>query len=191
MVEAELLSTLQSISYIAGATGVCIAAFYYMMILRSNEKIRRRDLVFQRLQASQLQFFEAYWKILRMQFNSVEELREKYLGTEYYPIMNYVMNHFNALGILMKEGLATPEQIFQQYSPMSIISIYEKFRGLITIDRLTPSMEVHNPDAWKPFEMLYLEAKKIYPNTPKSFFTKEELLAHARRVDELLKAEIK
>ncbi len=35
------LALLQSVSYIAGALGVCVAAFYYVMMLREQRQTRR------------------------------------------------------------------------------------------------------------------------------------------------------
>ncbi len=105
------------------------------------------------------------------------------------PKLWYIMNHFNALGILLKEGLATPEQIFQQYLPISIVTVYEKYRPEIIAAHLTPSMEVHNPDAYMGFELLYKEAKRLYPKIPTGPWSKEILLEHARRIDELLRVE--
>jgi hypothetical protein len=184
------LATLQAVSYIMGSLGVFVAAVYYVYNMRNAEKLRRRDIVFQRLQSSQLQFFEAYGYLLGLRdWETYEEFREKHYGKpEVMPKLWMVLNHFNALGLLLKDGLATPEQIFQQYLPISIIIIYERYKGEIIVSRLTPSMEVHNPDAYKGFELLYREAKKRYPKTP-SLFSKEALLEHARRIDELMKTE--
>ena len=184
------LATLQAISYIMGSLGVFVAAVYYIYNMRNTAKIRRRDLVFQRLQTS-LQFFEAYSACLDATgWNTYEEVRDKYYGKpDLMPKLWLVLNHFNALGLLIKEGLATPEQIFQQYLPISIIAIHEKYKAELVIARLTPSMEVHNPKAYEGFELLYKEAIKLYPKSPLGPIPKEVLLEHARRVDELLKAE--
>jgi hypothetical protein len=67
----------------------------------------------------------------------------------------YILNFFNSLGLLIKEGLATPEQVFQQYAPNSIVFVYERYKPEIMIAHVTPSMEVHNPEAYGGFELLY------------------------------------
>ena len=184
------LALLQSVSYIAGALGVCVAAFYYVMMLRSSEKTRKRDLVFQKLQVP-LQFYEAYYPVLwTKDWKNYEEFRGKHYvdKTDLYPKVAYILNHYNALGLLVKDGLATPEQVFQQYLPLSIITIFEKYKGEIAISRLTPSMEVHNHDAYRGFELLYVEAKRLYPKSPLGPFNREILLGHARKVDEILRS---
>jgi hypothetical protein len=54
------------------------------------------------------------------------------------------------------------------------------------IARYTPSMEVHNPDAYSGLELLYGEAKRLYPKSPAPNATREVILEHARKLDELL-----
>ncbi|MBM3292157.1 hypothetical protein FJY84_05715, partial [Candidatus Bathyarchaeota archaeon] len=170
MVEQELINTLQSISYIAGATGVCIAAIYYVITLRNSEKIKRRDLVFQRLQVPMQQHYDAFYTVMKMtDWKTTEEFERKYgywMDQNKFTKFMYIINHFNALGILYKDGIATAEQIFQLYLPMVIIQLYEKFEPMIQSRRIASSGGVLNPDAWKPFEMLYLEAKRRYPDIP-------------------------
>jgi hypothetical protein len=176
----------------AGALGVCIAAVYYIMMLRNMENARRKDLVFQRLQMP-IQFFQVYSELLAdRDITSYQALREKYVGKpEEMAKVWYVLNHFNSLGILVQEGLATPKQIFKQYLPISVILIYEKFKGEMINARYrhSPKLEVHNPDAYTGFEFLYNEAKRLYPLTPNGPWTRDELLKDAEEIDDLLKSE--
>ncbi len=85
------------------------------MMLRSTEEIRRRDLVFQRLQMP-IQFHKAYGELLYARdITSFEALRTKMGGKpEEMAKLWYVLNHFNSLGVLVQEGLATSDQIFKQ-----------------------------------------------------------------------------
>ena len=71
------LALLQSLSYVAGALGVCVAAVYYVMMVRNNEKLRRRDLVFQRLQPATRDFTAALFSTYKMQWETIEEIRRK------------------------------------------------------------------------------------------------------------------
>jgi hypothetical protein len=184
------IEEIQAAYYMVAATGVLVAAAYYIQNLRINEKIRRRDLVFQKLQPSTRDFLKAMFNTWNMtDWNTIEEYRSKYVwkvnpeaNLDFY----YVLNHFNALGILYKDGIADPEQIFQLYNSYSLIAFYEKFEPLIMVARLTPSGELHNPDMYKPFELLYREAKRRYPKSGKLPASKEELLEHGRFFDEHL-----
>jgi len=195
MVEKEVMEIIQIFSWVATGTGVCFAAYYYVMTLRNTENTRRKDIISQRLQTP-LQFYEAYGEIMwDREITSYETMREKLLHKpKEMARVWYVLNHFNSLGILVQEGLATSQQVFKQYLPQSVIVIYEKFRGEIVNSRYrhAPKLEVWNPDAYMGFEFLYEEAKRLYPMVPQlGGFTREELIEHAREIDELLKAEVK
>ena len=64
--------------------------------------------------------------------------------------------------------------------------VYEKFNPIIMRNRITPSGDVHNPDAYKGYELLYLEAKKRYPKTPPFITSPEEGKEHTRLIQEHL-----
>ncbi len=81
---------LQTLATMFGGIGVGVAAIYYLMMLRNNERLRRRDLVFQKLQVP-LQFYEAYYPVLwTKDWSSYEEFRGKhYVGrSDLYPTLH-------------------------------------------------------------------------------------------------------
>ena len=170
-----------------------MAAFYYVTMVRNMENTRRKDLIVQRLQLP-LQYHDAYWTALRMyDFETLEEFLTKYgNGTENYDMfikLQMLLSHYNSLGALMKDGLADPDQIFQLYLPYSVMYIWEKFLPVMMRNRIMPSGEVHNPDAYKGFELLYLEAKRRYPKCKIVLYgTSEGWKESQRQLSEYLKA---
>ena len=174
-------------------TGLSISAsiLYYSMVLRNAEKARRKDLVFQRIQAP-IQFYDAYMAVISMtDWDTQVEFWEKYGprsegNPDSFVKFNYVINHLNSLGIMMKDGLAKPEEIFQLYLPYSVIGIFEKFQPIIMRSRITPSGVVHSPDAYLGYELLYFEAKKRYPDTPPLVASDEEAREHAKLIQKHL-----
>jgi hypothetical protein len=60
------LGLLQSVSYMAGALGVCMAVSYYVIMLRNTEKTRKRDQVFQKLNVNMLQYNNILYDVLNM-----------------------------------------------------------------------------------------------------------------------------
>jgi hypothetical protein len=80
-----------------------------MMMVRNMENARKKDIVFQRLQTL-MQFYETYADVLyTIEFRSYEEFREKYARKpEWMSNVWYVLNHFNALGLLVKRALKGP-----------------------------------------------------------------------------------
>jgi hypothetical protein len=184
------LALLQSVSYIAGALGVCVAAAYYVIMLRNTESVRRKDLIVQRLQLP-LQYHDAYWTVLRMHdFETLEEFLTKYgSDSDQYVKLQMLLSHYNSLGTLMKEGLAESDQIFQLYLPWSIMYIWEKFLPVMMRNRILPSGVVYNPEAYKGFELLYLEAKRKYPKCEITFHRSAEgWRDDQRRLSEYLRA---
>ena len=184
MIDAQTLTTM-----FAGI-GVGIAAIYYVITLYNTDRLRRRDLVFQRLQVQMQQHYDAFYTVMKMtDWKTTEEFERKYgywVDHVQFSKFMYIINHFNALGILYKDKIATSDQIFQLYLPMVVIQLYEKFEPMIQSRRIAPSGAVLNPDAWKPFELLYLEAKRMYPGIPAMADSFEETIAGRRRLDEVL-----
>jgi hypothetical protein len=168
MVELELLNTLQSISYIAGATGVCIGAIYYIVTLRDTEKVRRRDMVFQKLQINMNQYFNILYDVLGMtDWNNLEEWASKYgrlNNPEAFSKIMYIISHYNALGILLKDGVVKSEEVFQLYLANVVYALYCMYEPWIMTQRINLAGEPVNPEALNGFEYLALEAKRMYPN---------------------------
>jgi hypothetical protein len=45
----------------------------------------------------------------------------------------YIMDHYNSLGILLKDGIIEAGELFKIYAPSSVVSIYEKFLPYLSI----------------------------------------------------------
>ncbi|MBN1682735.1 hypothetical protein JW865_04190 [Candidatus Bathyarchaeota archaeon] len=168
MVEYELIQTLQSISYIAGALGVCIAATYYLIALRNTEKIKRRDLVFQRLNVNMIEHYRILGEVMNIRdWNTFEEFSKRYSlvsNFEVFAKISYVINHYNCLGILMKDGIIKAEEVFQLYQPNAAYAIYTLYEPYIISQRMNRRLEPTCPENFKGFEYLYHEIKRRYPN---------------------------
>jgi len=79
MVELEFTQFIPLVSQLATATGVCFAAYYYVMTLQNTEKIRKRDMVFQKLSVSSYQFYDLLYEVSRMvDWETLEEFTRKY-----------------------------------------------------------------------------------------------------------------
>jgi len=117
MVDQEFLWTLQAVSAVATAIGVCIAATYYVITLRNTEKIRRRDMVFQKLNPNMIQHYQITYDVVRMtDWDTLEEYYKKYsrwVNPEAHRKVVYLFNHYNALGILLKDKIVDSEQVFK------------------------------------------------------------------------------
>jgi hypothetical protein len=164
MVEAELLSTLQSISAVATATGVCVAALYYIMTLRNSEKTRQNDIISNRLQLRSLEYYLTYNEVMMMtDWNTFEEFTKKYgrdNNWEAYAKWSYLMGNYDHVGKLLKDKIVEEDQLFDLYIPPTIIRCWEVFEPVVEGVREV----LGYPDTFKNFEFLYDVAKKKYPS---------------------------
>ena len=154
MVEAELLSTLQSISYIAGATGVCIAAIYYIQILRNAERDKRRQTLLMRMPTMNRDWHDSYWyNYFTLQGDYTEqEWKKIYISPEYQSKATYILSYYNMVGLLYTEGLMTIEDIVKVYSPTSIIYMFEKYLRSIPNNRFNSEGGDSDPGYNVPLE---------------------------------------
>ena len=111
------LYLLQSVSYMAGALGVCIAAIYYVMTLRASERNRRIQLVSQI--SNDLINFEGYSKyfdLLNMEWTDYDDFEKKY-GSDFN--VHAASQRFsvwlilNKLGYMLSKGLVDAEDIYE------------------------------------------------------------------------------
>jgi len=161
------LVLLQSVSYIAGALGVCVAAFYYVMMLRNAEKEKRKQLILQKLPAFNRDYYENHFYIFwNSNWTTPEEFQEKYgRNMEIQTRLWYILNTYNILGILYQEGLMSLDDIAKLYAPRWVCRMYEMSESFIKRNRLNyVNGRVAQPELMKPLEHLYLALKARYPD---------------------------
>jgi len=166
-----VLSTLQT-------AGILVGIVYYITIMRNTqrtrelslkaqeeaEKARRRELMFQRFQGYSLEYTRAFANVLTYDdWEDAEDWNRKYgprVNPEAWSEYVYITRIFNVAGILLKEEVADAELIFQLYPPNAVIRIWERFEPVTLDVRERRS----NPTFYGPFEFLYNEAKKRFPD---------------------------
>ena len=158
--------SLENVLQIIPALGVIIALVYYSMTLRYTTKARQRELIFLRAQSYSLEYADAYADVTKMDdWSTVPEFHSKY-GVEANPRAFakwlYIRNVFNTAGLLLMEKEADPDLIFSLYAPNAIIRLWDHHEPLIKEAR----ERFKYPDYYMPFEYLYNEAKKRYPDIP-------------------------
>jgi len=159
------LVVLQSVSYVAAAIGVCIAAVYYVMTLRVQQTNMKQTLETRQAQMF-MQLFNQYIsadlnskmiEIRRIEWSKPEELRENIekspdLLRSYTEIEMYN----EGLGILMKKGLMDPEFI-EDFMGSDLIYYWERMYPLTKLLR-----ETDWPNLGEFHEYLYHEMKRIF-----------------------------
>ena len=157
------MASMESLLNIIPALGVIIALVYYSMTLRYTTKARQRELIFIRSQGYSIEYSKAYADVMNMKdWADAGDWQRKYglqTNPEAWAKQLYIRQVFNMAGLLLQEKEADPDLIFKLYTPNAIIPIWEQFEPIVQSTR-----ESHGfPDHFKPFEFLYNEAKKRYP----------------------------
>jgi hypothetical protein len=103
------LALLQSVSYIAGALGVCVAAFYYALNLRENTRNRRVALTATLLQNFISEEGSKRWmELMQMEWKDFDDFSKKYdssINLDNYAKRNTVFNTMDVLGYQYREGM--------------------------------------------------------------------------------------
>jgi hypothetical protein len=154
------LALLQSVSYMAGALGVCVAAFYYIMTLRASERSRRIQLVSQ--MSNDLINVEGYGKffdLLNMEWRDYDDFEKKY-GSDFNVHAASqrisVWQTFNKLGYMLRNGLVDAEDLYEM-GGMSCVTQWAKWEAIIRENR----RRYNGADYLSYFEYLAGEMNKM------------------------------
>jgi hypothetical protein len=154
----------QTAYYMVAATGVLVAAIYYIYNMRNTEKTRKREIAFNRFQINRLDYYQAFNEVGKMiDWKTPEEFYEKYgrlNNSEAYSKWMYVMSIYNQAGLLLRSGFASAEDLVELYGPMGIVRIWELFVPVVEWMRTMNK----SPEYMLAFEELYKVAKRLSPN---------------------------
>ena len=161
------MASLEFLAIILTGLGLTVSIIYYSSVLRNQNKSRERELVFQRLSLYSLEYTQAFAEIRKQRnWETFEEWEQKYgpdSNPEAWSNYLYITRIYNLAGIMLQEKAADPELIFKLFAPTALIRVWEQFSAVILHDR-----EVSNYyDHYKPFEYIYNEAKRRFPNVTK------------------------
>jgi hypothetical protein len=128
------LALLQSVSYIAGALGVCVAAFYY--VLNLNEVRLNRRLTFTTnfiLPITSKDGMQNFAKFIAMRWSDFDDFKKKYDHTvdpENFVARQTYWQTCEALGYQLKRGLIDIETVYEMAGE-HIIDTWLMFKPLI------------------------------------------------------------
>jgi hypothetical protein len=161
------LALLQSISYIAGALGVCIAAVFYVLNLRisqRNMKANTETRQFQLLMQLSAPSFtreglRTWFEFANMEWKDYDDFEKKYgadVNPESFVVRDFMGSWFNKAGILLRYGMIDRELLYDFLGPDSITA-WNKFGEIVRTQR-----ELYSWPEWvRDWEYLYDEMVKI------------------------------
>ena len=157
--------TYQMVLSILQTAGILVGIYYYVMTLRNAQKNRMIEMVFQRVQTRNPEYFKNIYDAnpSLLEWDTVEEFHRKYNWRTTPNLIakrGHIFAKLNAWGYLLREGLVDLEFLARHHNP-SFIKYWWEENEPIFIDQ---RRRTNNPEAEKDFEFLYDEVKKKYPN---------------------------
>ena len=169
---------LQSISYMAGALGVCIAAVYYMMTLRIGQKnqelsLKNQDMALQsQLQSAETrqaqlfmqvfnrfhdrEFWNLYASVMQKDWKSYDDWYNERLDPSVWSMRLSLVCYFEGVGLLVSRGLLSPELVTDILGG-TVVMYWDKQSEYIKEYR----MRANYPQYCEYLEYLYEEIMKV------------------------------
>jgi hypothetical protein len=166
-----VLSTLQTVSIMVGI-------YYYLMILRNTEKTRRRDIMFQRINIINEDFYEKWAKLRGEPWTTFKEWTDyRQEHPESYNFIAYIMMTLNSIGVLLKQNIVDEETLFEAFSPPLVVWTWGKTSPIVMAWRET----IHLPNYHSGFEYLYNRALALYPDIRRGFDFREAVAQYLEK----------
>jgi hypothetical protein len=163
------LALFQTVSYIAGALGVCVAAFYYALNIRENTRSRRVALTNTLIQSFISEEGSRRWiDLMNMEWKDFDDFYRKYDSTvnpENYAKRNAVYNICDILGYQYLSGQLDLGTLWTICN-MAVPTAWMKFGPII--EEYKKRGEIHK-HAYEHFEYLAYELLKIMAKTDPTF----------------------
>jgi hypothetical protein len=162
------LALLQSVSYIAGALGVCVAAIYYVVNLGETSKNRRITLTTTLMQPfytkeGQKQIID----LLNMKWSDFQDFQKKYDSTvnpENYALRASMWNTCDIIGSQYRTGLLDMKTVYGTCS-ITLATLWIKFKPIVENYRKFD----YGSDMFENWEYLAKEIMKIKSSRDPSF----------------------
>lgn len=159
---------LQSVSYIAGALGVCVAAVYYVMNLRVQQANMKSTLETRQTQVfmevfdrfNNMEMMKAFNEVvMNMNYKDYDEFLEKYgweKNPDYYIHFDLIGWNFHGMGVLVKKNQIDPELVTELIGA-GVITFWDKAKPFYLEWRRR-----YNIPAYKGIDYLYEVTRDIY-----------------------------
>jgi hypothetical protein len=168
------LAEIQAAYYMVAATGVLVAAIYYVMTLRTTQRnmkqtleTRQADILHRHAQINASKDFMEAWAdvVTQQNFLTYEEWRQNY-GPYKSPPVAYsnlimVVQYYEILAGLLREKLVTMEMIRSIWQPIHLVLVWERVEPVIKGWR-----EVYHDDSmYRNFEWLFNRFMELNPES--------------------------
>jgi hypothetical protein len=178
------LALLQSVSYIAGALGVCVAAIFYVLNLRISQRNQRLTL-----ETRQAQFYtqlyhqltgedsQRRWAdVMNMEWKDYDEYERKY-GSDEHPEMyakrSSALYELSGVGYLLRKGVIDRDTAYS-LAEVQGLWLWRKFEPIVREQRV----RYNTPEQYADLEYLAAETVKEMQLRDPSFRVPETFLKY-------------
>ncbi len=185
------IEEIQAAYYMVAATGVLVAAVFYILNLRVGKKNQELMLKSQEqtLETRKLQFIQStaqnllneegskrYCELMNMEWRDYDDFERKY-GSDYnldnYGKRTTTMMNYTMMGACIREGLIDSESLYNM-GMFGVIFFWEKFKGVIR-----EQARMYNGADWgQDIELLASEMLRIKLRKDPSFKVPEAFLRY-------------
>ena len=154
------LAEIQAAYYMVAATGVLIAAVFYVLNMRATLQTRQAQL-FMPIYATfhEKEYQRGYYEVMNWQWSDFEDYQKKYSyqnNSEAAMYRSILGAHLEGIGVLLRRRLIDPSFVDDLMSQV-IVRYWEKFGPLIRESRV----KLNYPFMGEQSEYLYNQIKPI------------------------------
>jgi hypothetical protein len=138
--------------------GITASILYYSLTIRNNTKTRQNAILYQRFNTSleyQKSLMEVIWE---QDLKTLEEWEKA--DIEIRAKFQHILNHYNALGLLLKKQATDPDLLMSLYTPTAILTVCNKFERVVEAMR----EGANDPRHYEGIDILKREVLKRYPD---------------------------
>ncbi len=173
------LAEIQAAYYMVAATGVLIAAIYYVMTLRATQRNMRHTLETRQAQIlmnlyqswQELDFQDAFMDILTWEWRDYDDFQEKYgrsTNPSEYRKSTLIGVFFEGLGVFVKRGFIDPTLVDDMMSSY-IVAYWQKLGPIFKEARSRLNSPTVMEHAEYLYDVIYEIWKKQHPETLRPF----------------------
>jgi len=139
------LVEIQAAYYMVAATGVLVAAIYYVMTLRTTQRNMKQTLETRRIglvdslitRTINVEGYKRFFELLRYEWKDYEDFELKYgseNNVEAAAKRFAIWHDYNSTGMMLRKGLVEAEDLYDM-GMIGVIFLWEKYRPIIEENR--------------------------------------------------------
>ncbi len=151
------MASFEFLAIILTGLGLTASIVYYASTLRNNTKTTQNSILYQRFNTN-LEYQKSLMEVLWEQdWKTLEEYGK--ISLESQAKAQHILNHYNALGLLLKKQATDPDLLMSLYTPSAILTVCTKYERVLEQMR----KGANDPRHFEGIDILRDEVLKKYP----------------------------